>query len=93
MKAKVIRWGTGLAVLISPAEPATAGLREGDTVDLIVVEEQGATNSEQTPPPSLAELVAQNTPENRHDEISTGTAVGKELIGLSADPSSGSVSV
>jgi len=37
-------------------------------------------NSELTQVPSLSRLVAQITPEDRYDEVSTNLEIGKEMV-------------
>ncbi len=80
MKTKILKWGNGLAVRIPAAIVKKASLREGDTIDLTIVEvgKRGIRSMSRTP--TMAELIAQITPENRHDEISVGAALGAELL-------------
>lgn len=78
MKTRVQKWGNSLALRIPRPFAEETNLHENSTVDvsvrggkLVVVpvlEEQF----------SLDDLVERITPENRHDEIVTGDAVGNE---------------
>ena len=79
-KTRVVKWGKSLAVRIPKAVAARAGLEEGD---LIVIEASGRRVELRTAErvPNLEELVAKITPENCHEEIKWGLAVGKEIIG------------
>jgi antitoxin MazE len=78
-KAQVVRWGNSLAVRIPKAVAEEARMQEGDSI----VIEASKGHIELHPAervPTLEELVAQITPENRHGEIETGPEVGKEII-------------
>jgi antitoxin MazE len=77
-KAQIVKWGKSLAVRIPKAVAERARLQEGDAVSIEVlgghVELRRAERI-----PTLEELVAQITPENRHGEIDWGPEVGKEI--------------
>ena len=77
-KAQIVRWGKSLAVRIPEGVAEQARLHEGDSV-LIEVSEGRIKLRPVTGIPTLEELVAQITPENRHGEIDWGPAVGKEI--------------
>jgi antitoxin MazE len=67
-----------LDVRIPKAIAEQARLRQGDAILIEALE----GHIELRPPgriPTLEELVAQITPENRHGEIDWGPAVGKEI--------------
>ncbi len=78
-KAQVVKWGNSLAVRIPKGVAEKARVKEGDAI----VIEAARGRIELRPAeriPTLKELVAQITPENRHEEIPTGPEVGKEII-------------
>ena len=78
-KAQVVKWGNSLAVRIPKPVAEKAGVAEGDPV--ILEAERGEiklVRSERIP--TLKELVSQITPQNRYEEISTGSERGKEIV-------------
>jgi antitoxin MazE len=77
-KAHIVKWGKNLAVRIPKAVVEQAGLQEGDAVSMKVLN-GGVELRPAESFPTLEELVAQITPENRHGEIDWGPAVGKEI--------------
>lgn len=77
-KAQVVKWGKSLAVRIPKAVVEQARLRAGDAVSIEVREGQVELRHAERIP-TLEELVAQITSENRHGEIDWGRAVGKEV--------------
>ena len=83
MKLLVLKWGDNLAVRIPKPVAAEACIKEGDLLEIeaeaghIELRKAGKV-------PSLAELVAAITPENRYQEVSTGAVTGKESIGESS---------
>jgi antitoxin MazE len=80
MKARVLKWGNSLAVRIPRVVASDARLKEGDAVELNASEE-GTLEIRRMPRlPSLAELVARITPENRYGEVASGGNVGKESV-------------
>ena len=79
-KAQVAKWGNSLAVRIPKAVAEQARLQEGDAI-LIEVSEEGRIEVRPAERiPTLEELVAQITPENRHGETDWGPDVGKEIV-------------
>jgi antitoxin MazE len=79
MKARVLRWGNSLAVRIPQVIAKDAHLREGDAVE--ISSEVGKVEVRRASKvPTLSELVARITPENRHEEISIGAPVGRETV-------------
>ena len=78
-KTHVVKWGNSLAVRIPKAAAADAHMKEGDAI-VIEASEDRIELRRAEKIPSLAELVAQITPQNRYDEISTGPERGKEII-------------
>ena len=79
MRAKIQRWGNSLAVKLPKPFAEEAGLEPHSAVELSVV--QGSLVV--TPLPesawSLEDLLAQVTDENIHEEIDTGSPVGREI--------------
>ena len=80
MKTQMVRWGNSLAVRIPKHVIEAARLREGDALEIEASAEGRVELRRATKIPTLAQLVAQITPENRYDAISTGAAVGKEVV-------------
>jgi antitoxin MazE len=77
-KAQIVKWGESLAVRIPKAVAEQARLQEGDAILIKVSEGQIRLRPAQRIP-TLEELVAQITPENRHGEIDWGPDIGKEI--------------
>jgi len=78
-KAQVVKWGNSLAVRIPKAVAEQARVREGDAI--VIKAARGRIVVERTERvPTLEELVAQITPENRHEEVQIGPEVGKEIV-------------
>ncbi len=78
-KAQIVKWGKSLAVRIPKAVIEEARLREGDSV-LIDASDGHVRLRPGRRIPTLEELVAQITPENRHGETNWGADVGKEIV-------------
>jgi antitoxin MazE len=79
MKARIQKWGDSLAVRIPKAMADEASLAEDSLVDLTVGRTKLAVVPITHDDPSLEELVARITPENRHAETKTGGIVGNEV--------------
>ena len=77
--AQIVKWGNSLAVRIPKPLAEVAGLTEGDRVLMEAADGRIALRRADQPP-SLRELVAQITAENRYDETSTSRERGKEKI-------------
>ena len=78
-KAQIVRWGNSLAVRIPKPVAEKAGFEAGDPVVLEAAKGQiRLVRSERIP--TLKELIAQITPQNRYEEISTGPERGKEIV-------------
>ncbi len=79
LKAQVVKWGNSLAVRIPKAVAQEARMREGDAVVIKAGKNRiELLRTERTP--TLKELVAQITAENRHEETAWGPDVGKEIV-------------
>lgn len=78
-RARVVKWGNSLGVRIPKAVAEQARLREGDPI--LIEPSDGHVELYPTERiPTLEELVAQITPENRYEELNWGPPVGKEII-------------
>jgi len=78
-EAQIVKWGNSLAVRIPKPVAEAAGVREGDPI--VIEADKGHINIRRKQRvPTLKELVAKITPENRYHEIATGPARGKESI-------------
>lgn len=78
-RAQVVKWGNSLAIRIPKPVAEKAGVAEGDPVILEAVRGQiRLVRSERIP--TLKELVAQITLQNRYEEISMGPERGKEIV-------------
>ena len=77
--AQVVKWGNSLAVRIPKAVAEEVHIREGDPIAI-----EASNGRVELRPieriPTLAELVAQITEENRHPETDWGPDVGKEIV-------------
>jgi len=78
-QAQVVKWGNSLAVRIPKTIAKAARMKEGDSI-VIEVSKQGIELRPVERIPTLEELVAQITPENRHEEISMGPERGREKV-------------
>jgi antitoxin MazE len=78
-EAQIVKWGNSLAVRIPKPVAKAAGVREGDAI-VIEADEGHIRVRRRQRVPSLKELVAQITPENRYEEIPSGPARGKESV-------------
>ena len=80
MRARVLKWGSSLAVRIPKSVADEANLRVGDAIEIEVADEGSVQLLRVGRVPTLAQLVSQITPENRYAEVSTGTEVGVEDV-------------
>ena len=78
-EAQIVKWGNSLAVRIPKPVAEAAGVREGDPI-VIEADEGHIKVRRKQRIPTLKELVAKITPENRYEEIPTGAAGGKESV-------------
>lgn len=78
-KTQVVKWGNSLAVRIPKAVAEEAHVREGDSI--VIEAAEGAIELRRMERiPTLEELVAQITPENRYPETNLGRERGKERV-------------
>ena len=80
MQAQVLKWGNSLAVRIPKPIADDARLQLGDPLEIAVGGDGVVQMRRVSEIPSLAELVAQITPENRYEEISLGPEIGREAV-------------
>jgi len=78
MQGQIQKWGNSLALRIPKALAAEAGVEEGSAVEIELNESGLVIRPLPEPAYSLQELVAGITEENRHGEVDSGPAVGKE---------------
>ena len=79
MRAKIQQWGNSLALRIPKAFAEEAGLESGTAVEIQVVDGQIHIVPVTEIHYELDTLLANITPDNRHDEIDTGDSVGNEV--------------
>lgn len=80
MRAQMVKWGNSVAIRIPKPVLEAAKLREGDSLEIEVAGEGRVELRRATRVPTLTRLVAQITPENRYQEVSSGREVGKEVV-------------
>jgi antitoxin MazE len=78
-KAQLAKWGNSLAVRIPKAVAEAARLGEGDPVVIEALHGHIEVRPAEKIP-TLEELVAKITPQNRHKETDWGPARGKEIV-------------
>ena len=78
--AEIVKWGNSLAIRIPKAIAQEAGVHEGDAVVIEASRGRIQVRRRKQAVPSLGELVAQITPENRYQELETGTDRGAENV-------------
>jgi antitoxin MazE len=78
-KTKLVKLGNSLAVRIPKTVVAEVGLHEGDWISIKVLDARIELHRVERIP-TLEELVAQITPEDRYQETMRGPDRGKEII-------------
>jgi len=78
VQTKIQKWGNSLGLRIPRAFAEEAGVGAGVEVDLSVRGGDLVVSPKRRVKYRLDELVQQITPKNRHDEVDTGMAVGRE---------------
>jgi antitoxin MazE len=78
METTVQKWGNSLAVRIPKAFAEETGVYAGSPVDISITGDGIVIRRLRRRGVSLDDLLAGVTPENRHDEVDTGPAVGRE---------------
>jgi antitoxin MazE len=77
MRTEIAKWGNSLAVRLPKSIAADMGLSEGVPVELSI-DAGKLVVAPARPKYRLADLLAQITPENRHDEVDWGALKGTE---------------
>ena len=80
MQAQVLKWGNSLAVRIPKPVAEDAHFRVGDPLEIAVGTDGVVQLHRVGDVPTLAELVALITPDNRYSEVSFGPEVGREAV-------------
>ena len=78
MRTRIQKWGNSLALRIPKAFAGEARLEQGALVELTLEEGGLLVRPVAKPEPTLEQLVAGITDENRHEEVEFGAPVGKE---------------
>jgi antitoxin MazE len=78
-KAQVAKWGNSLAVRIPKTVAEQARLQEGDSILIEALDGHVELRPAERIP-TLEELVARITPDNRHKETDWGRDRGKEIV-------------
>lgn len=78
-KAQLAKWGNSLAVRIPKSVAEQARLREGDAIVIEALEGHIELRPAEKIP-TLEELVAQITKQNRYEETAWGPDRGKEVV-------------
>lgn len=78
METRVKKWGNSLALRIPKPLAIEAGIEEETLIELVLKEGRLHIVPLSEPEPTLDELLARVTEENRHEEIDTGSAQGLE---------------
>ncbi|GGD12637.1 AbrB/MazE/SpoVT family DNA-binding domain-containing protein [Aureimonas glaciei] len=80
MLGTVTKWGNSLAVRLPSAFAREAGIHDGKSVNISIHEGSVViTPVDEVVEYDLAKLLAGITPDNLHDETSTGAFVGNEF--------------
>jgi len=80
MQAQVLKWGNSLAVRTPKPIADDAHLQLGDPLEIAVAPDGAVQMHRVGEVPTLAQLVAQITPENRYAEIPLGVEIGREAV-------------
>jgi len=78
MATRIRKWGNSLGLRIPKSFAEQAGVVEGSAVDLSVEKDRIVIRPVRAERYRLQDLLDGITDENRHEEISTGDAVGRE---------------
>jgi antitoxin MazE len=78
--SQIVKWGNSLAVRIPKPIAEEAGVREGDPITIEAADGGIHVRRKRRRVPTLKELVAEITLENRYEEIPLGPVRGKEAV-------------
>ncbi|MEG3904588.1 AbrB/MazE/SpoVT family DNA-binding domain-containing protein [Microcoleus sp. B4-C5] len=79
MVATIAKWGNSLAIRIPQNLAKEINLAEGSEVKLVLIDGKLTIEPIVRRRYSLEDLIEAMTPENLHNEIDTGVAVGNEV--------------
>ena len=79
MKTRIQKWGNSLALRIPKAFAQEIHLAHGTIVEMALQEGTLRITPCSHPPLTLESLLQQVTPQNLHQEVDTGPAVGVEV--------------
>jgi antitoxin MazE len=78
MKTRIQKWGNSLAVRIPKSFADEVGLQRETPVEVSLIDGQLVISRISKPKPDLEQLLSKITKENLHQQVDTGTAVGRE---------------
>jgi len=78
--AKIVKWGNSLAVRIPKHVAEEAGVREGDSITIEAAEGHIQVRRKRQRVPTLRELVARISPDERYEDVQAGSERGKEAV-------------
>lgn len=79
MRTRIVRQGTSAAISVPAPIMRAARLEIGQQVDILVIDGQIVIRSDRVQRYDLNQLVDAITPDNQHDMIDFGDAVGREV--------------
>jgi len=79
MDAAVQKWGNSLAIRIPKPLAGELGLSQGSAVELTLDDGALSVRPKPVPEPTLEELLAEVTEENRHEPVDADDGVGLEV--------------
>ena len=79
MKTHVQKWGNSLALRIPKIFVTEMELEIDSPIEISLIEGKLILEPILNPQPELEQLLDQITPENIHNEVNTGAAVGREI--------------
>jgi antitoxin MazE len=80
MQAQVLKWGNSLAVRIPKPLAEDAHFQAGDALEIALSTDGVVQLCRVGKMPTLAQMVAQITSENRYAEVSLGQEIGREIV-------------
>jgi antitoxin MazE len=78
MKMRIQKWGNSLALRIPKSFAAEAHLEQGMVVEVSLLDGKLLVTPLRPPAVTLEALLQGITPENLHNEVDTGSALGNE---------------
>jgi len=79
MRTNIQKWGNSLAIRIPKAFANEIHLTQGTPIDMTVIEDKLQITPIQEPELSLEQLLNEVTEANIHQEVDTGSPIGKEI--------------